>query len=40
MWREIVADVGPAISQSLSAAVVDNLTKLLDQVSYDNLMPE
>uniref|UniRef100_A0A0K8TUP6 Takeout Protein n=2 Tax=Epiphyas postvittana TaxID=65032 RepID=A0A0K8TUP6_EPIPO len=40
MWREIVADVGPAISQSLSAAVVDNLAKLLEQVSYDNLMPE
>ncbi|KAI8421669.1 hypothetical protein MSG28_009659 [Choristoneura fumiferana] len=40
MWREIVADVGPTISQSLSAAVVDNLTKLLDQVSYDKLMPE
>ncbi|XP_047990788.1 circadian clock-controlled protein daywake-like [Leguminivora glycinivorella] len=40
MWREIVADVGPSICQSLSAAVVQNLDKLLTQVPYDDLLPE
>ncbi|XP_072933016.1 circadian clock-controlled protein daywake-like [Epargyreus clarus] len=40
MWQEIVADVGPSICNSLSAAVVKNLGVLLEQVSYDELMPE
>ncbi|KAJ8716585.1 hypothetical protein PYW07_003212 [Mythimna separata] len=40
MWREIVADVGPSICQSLSAAVVENLSVLLGQVPYDELLPE
>ena len=40
MWREIVADVGPSICQSLSAAVVENLSVLLAQVPYDELLPE
>ncbi|XP_075975443.1 circadian clock-controlled protein daywake-like [Anticarsia gemmatalis] len=40
MWREIVADVGPSICHSLGTAVKDNLSVLLDQVSYDELMPE
>ncbi|XP_049872266.1 circadian clock-controlled protein daywake-like isoform X2 [Pectinophora gossypiella] len=39
-WKEIVADVGPAICKSLSEAVVKNLSVLLEQVSYDELMPE
>ncbi|XP_026319229.1 circadian clock-controlled protein-like, partial [Hyposmocoma kahamanoa] len=39
-WREIVADVGPSICKSLSTAVVKNLAVLLEQVSYDELMPE
>ncbi|XP_063534642.1 circadian clock-controlled protein daywake-like [Cydia strobilella] len=39
-WREIVADVGPSICQSLSTAVVQNLDKLLAQVPYDDLLPE
>ncbi|CAH0683181.1 unnamed protein product [Spodoptera exigua] len=40
MWREIVADVGPSICQSLSTAVVENLSVLLEQVPYDELLPE
>ncbi|CAG4930267.1 unnamed protein product [Colias eurytheme] len=40
MWREIVADVGPSICESLSASVVNNLAVLLNQVPYDELMPE
>ncbi|KAF9420008.1 hypothetical protein HW555_003602, partial [Spodoptera exigua] len=39
MWREIVADVGPSICQSLSTAVVENLSVLLEQVPYDELLP-
>ncbi|XP_047025256.1 circadian clock-controlled protein daywake-like [Helicoverpa zea] len=40
MWREIVADVGPSICQSLGAAVAENLSVLLSQVPYDELLPE
>ncbi|XP_047509762.1 circadian clock-controlled protein daywake-like [Pieris napi] len=40
MWRDIVADVGPSICKSLTAAVVDNVAILLKQVPYDELMPE
>ncbi|XP_053604983.1 circadian clock-controlled protein daywake-like [Plodia interpunctella] len=40
LWREIVADVGPSICNSLSEAVVKNLAVLLDQVPYDDLMPD
>ncbi|CAH1636533.1 unnamed protein product [Spodoptera littoralis] len=40
MWREIVAEVGPSICQSLSTAVVENLSVLLEQVPYDELLPE
>ncbi|KAM3965003.1 juvenile hormone binding protein an-0895 [Aphomia sociella] len=40
LWREIVADVGPSVCNSLIEAVVQNLGVLLAQVSYDELMPE
>uniref|UniRef100_A0A2A4K402 Uncharacterized protein n=1 Tax=Heliothis virescens TaxID=7102 RepID=A0A2A4K402_HELVI len=40
MWREIVADVGPSICQSLGTAVAENLSVLLGQVPYDELLPE
>ncbi|XP_013190708.2 circadian clock-controlled protein daywake-like [Amyelois transitella] len=40
LWREIVADVGPSICNSLSEAVVNNLAVLLKQVSYEELMPD
>ncbi|CAH0587017.1 unnamed protein product [Chrysodeixis includens] len=39
MWREIVNEVGPSICHSLSSAVVESLAVLLEQVSYDELMP-
>ncbi|XP_045532883.1 circadian clock-controlled protein daywake-like [Pieris brassicae] len=40
MWREVVADVGPSICESLTASVVRNVAILLKQVPYDQLMPE
>ncbi|CAB3254672.1 unnamed protein product [Arctia plantaginis] len=40
MWREVVAEVGPSICHALGTAVVENLSVLLEQVSYDELMPE
>ncbi|XP_022124890.2 circadian clock-controlled protein daywake-like [Pieris rapae] len=40
MWREVVADVGPSICESLTASVVKNVAILLKQVPYEELMPE
>ncbi|XP_031766714.2 circadian clock-controlled protein daywake-like [Galleria mellonella] len=40
LWREIVADVGPSVCNSLIEAVVETLSVLLAQVPYDELMPE
>ncbi|XP_059050001.1 circadian clock-controlled protein daywake-like [Achroia grisella] len=40
LWREIVADVGPSVCNSLIEAVVETLGVLLAQVPYDELMPE
>lgn len=40
MWREIVNEVGPSICHSLSSAVVESLAVLLEQVSFDELMPD
>nr|AFD34185.1 takeout like [Argyresthia conjugella] len=40
MWKEIITEVGPSIAKSLIGAVVQNVGALLEQVSYDELMPE
>lgn len=40
LWREIMANLGPYICESLANAVVENLTVFLDQVSFDEMMPE
>ncbi|KOB51751.1 Takeout like, partial [Operophtera brumata] len=37
---ENLLDVGPHICKSLFNAVVENLTVFLDQVSFDEMMPE
>ncbi|KAL4713174.1 hypothetical protein ACJJTC_018819 [Scirpophaga incertulas] len=40
LWKEIVADVGPLICQSLTKAVVKSLGTFLEQVSFDEMFPE